>query len=213
MKKNIIVFGSSISWGAWDVEGGWVTRLKKLISEKVIKTNQKYWAIIYNQSVSGGVSTDILKKFEKETLERIKKDQEVIIIFEVGINDSVYINTEKKFKVSKKIFSKNIEKLIKKASKITNHIFFIGAPPVIDEILDPNPRHFNESLFTKHIKDFNQIISDQCSKQNIKYIDIFSEFQKRNLQDFMFSDGYHPNTKGHKLIYELVKKSLNKYLL
>ncbi|MDD2822618.1 MAG: hypothetical protein PHQ59_00920 [Candidatus Daviesbacteria bacterium] len=35
---NILVFGDSVAYGAWDPKGGWVRRLREVIEEPIYKT-------------------------------------------------------------------------------------------------------------------------------------------------------------------------------
>jgi hypothetical protein len=64
MKKieSIVIFGDSISWGAWDMEkGGWVNRLWFFAAER-----KENYVQIYNQSIDGGTTETILARFESE---------------------------------------------------------------------------------------------------------------------------------------------------
>ena len=52
---QILIFGDSIAWGAWDKEGGWVQRLRKLIDEKNL-SDPEFYCLVYNLGVSGNKS-------------------------------------------------------------------------------------------------------------------------------------------------------------
>lgn len=210
MEKKIILFGSSISWGAWDEEGGWTNRLKRLINKKVVETNEEYYCMLYNLAISGDTSSGIVERFDRELLLRLGGDQETILIFEIGINDSMYLNAEKEFQVPKKIFRANIKFLIKKSQKLANKIIFIGSPPVIDSILDPIPWHPEGTYKTKYAKEFNDILFEVCKKHSVEYVDIFSKFEQSNLKALMSPDGVHPSTKGHEEIFETMLKVLKR---
>lgn len=210
MEKKIIILGSSITWGAWDIEGGWADRLKRLINKKVVKTNEKYYCMLYNLSISGDISSEIVERFDREVPLRLGENQEMILIFEIGINDSMYVNAEKKFQVPKELFRSNIKLLIKKSQKLANKIIFIGAPPVIDSILDPIPWHPEGTYKTKYAKEFNDILSEECEKHGVEYVDIFSKFDKGELTELMSPDGVHPSTNGHEAIFEAVHEVLER---
>ena len=210
MEKKIFVFGSSISWGAWDKEGGWVARFKKLVNQRVIETNEKYWGMVYNQSISGDTSSGIVERFEREIKPRLWENEEVFIVFEIGINDSMYINEKKEFQVPLAVFGSNIDVLVKKSKQFAHKIFFMGATPVIDKILDPIPWFLSGSYLTKNIGKFNKVLFDKCKKHEIGYIDIFSEFKKGKLVDLVSPDGVHLSTKGHEAVYGLAMPVLKK---
>lgn len=210
MDKKIIVIGSSISWGAWDEDGGWVDRIKRLINKKVVKTNEEYYCMLYNLSISGDTSSGIVDRFDRELSLRLGEDQETILIFEIGINDSMYLNAEKEFQIPKKLFKSNIKLLIKKSQKLANKIIFIGAPPVIDSILDPIPWHLEGTYKTKYAKEFNDILFEECKKHGVEYVDIFSKFEQGELKMLMSPDGVHPSTKGHEAIFKTMLKVLKR---
>lgn len=209
MDQKIIVYGSSISWGAWDKEGGWVERLKKYASGKTIDSGQKYYCMLYNLGISGDNSSDILQRFNRELLQRYNEtDQSLVIVIEVGINDSLYVNAEKDFKVPTTVFRSNVKKLFELAKKYTDRIIFVGGPPVIDNLLDPIPWHPAGTYKTNYVEKFNKILSDTCLEKKGVYIDIFNSFKNGNLKELMSPDGVHPSSVGHRVIYEKVKKVL-----
>ncbi|MCX6743407.1 MAG: GDSL-type esterase/lipase family protein, partial [Candidatus Parcubacteria bacterium] len=90
---RILIFGDSITYGAWDKEGGWVARLRKFVDEKIF-ADPNYYNIILNLGISGNNSTDILRRFEFELQQRIKEEGEIVIIFAFGTNDAQLFNGE-----------------------------------------------------------------------------------------------------------------------
>lgn len=50
---TILFFGDSITWGAWDEEGGWVARIKKYIDLKIISTHFNYYNDLHNVGIFG----------------------------------------------------------------------------------------------------------------------------------------------------------------
>src|SRR3989338_9595652 len=101
---QILIFGDSITYGAWDIEGGWVQRLRKYLDKKVINSNYEEYYITYNLGISGDISGDIIKRFKKETEDRLndkEHNESVIFIFAIGTNDCLFINKTKKLNCSK----------------------------------------------------------------------------------------------------------------
>ena len=86
---QVLVFGDSIAYGARDGEGGWVQRLRKFLDERNLMG-----CLIYNLGVSGDTVQGLLERFEFETEQRMRKGEEAVFIFEVGINDSQFINSK-----------------------------------------------------------------------------------------------------------------------
>ena len=88
-KMRIFCFGDSITYGKWDAKHcGWVQRLRRFLD--------KNWEIygdnlVYNLGVSGDTTKNLLTRFEFEIEQRLKEEkEEVLIIFDIGINDSLF---------------------------------------------------------------------------------------------------------------------------
>ena len=69
---QILIFGDSIIYGAWDREGGWAARLRKFLDEKTL-TEEDFYCLVYNLGISGDTTEDLLERFEFETEQRIKE--------------------------------------------------------------------------------------------------------------------------------------------
>lgn len=208
MEKKIIVFGSSISAGCWDSLGGWAERIKKDVNQLVNEGSDEYWGMVYNQSISGDTSTGIVSRFETEAIQRIGTNQKIYLIFEIGINDSLYINSEQEFQIPLDEFSKNIDQLISKSS-FADEVLFIGAPAVVDNLLDPIPWHPTGTYATKYTEQYNEVLKIRCKEHGHSYCDIFSEFKNGDVAVLMSPDGVHPSTKGHDIYYSLMKDKLH----
>jgi len=83
---RILIFGDSITQGFWDSEGGWVQRIRKMYDLHKIDNIQDDVPTIFNLGVSGDSTDEIIQRFETET--RARLEDELVIIFSVGVNDS-----------------------------------------------------------------------------------------------------------------------------
>ncbi len=206
MQKDtrIFIFGTSITWGAWDKEGGWVERLKRFCYEEHLKDSQ-YFCLVYNLGISGNTTEHILERFEFETKQRMHEESEdVIIIFDFGGNDSAFIHSKNESWVPQERFKENTKKLINLAKKYSSNIFLIGGHPVNEEITDPVSWNEDISYMNKDAKLYDQIMALTCKKEKVTFIDIFNSL---NI-DKDFIDGLHPNSEGHRKIYEKVEEKL-----
>jgi len=200
---KILVFGDSITWGAFDTEmGGWVERLKTHYF--TMRPEVKYY--VYNLGIS---SNDSLKLSEFLELD-INKINEIeqdyyIFVFSIGSNDCRYIGSKENMFVSKEDFKKNILKIISIARTYSNKIFFTGFTSIDESKTKP----WNESEYWEEedLKDYQVILEDICNKENIWYINLHGLLLKEDLHD-----GIHPNAEGHRKIFERVKEELNKIL-
>lgn len=202
---NILVFGTSITWGAWDTKGGWVQRLRTDLEEKIFSENPEASFLIYNLGISGNTSKDLFERFEFETKQRIKEDRETIIIFDIGTNDTQFIHSENSIRFPKEKFKQNIEKLIELAKKYSNKIIFIGITCVDESKTSPYSWNKDKSWKNEYVKEYSNIIKKVCKQNNIYFIDIINLLNNKDLDD-----GLHPNDNGHKKIAEEVKDFLLK---
>jgi len=199
--STICIFGDSIVWGAVDYEGGgWVTRL-------FIRLGKDFEIDVYNLGVSGDKTLNILERFEFETKTRIEEGEEAILIFAIGINDSYFVHSENAFMTPSEEFKTNIQKLIDRAQKISAKIIFIGLTPVDESKTTPIPWNTDKSYKNENIKKYNEIIKSICKEKSIHFIEIFDKWIDFDYQDLL-EDGLHPNSEGHKKIFETVKDFL-----
>jgi len=191
----ICVFGASSTWGAWDPKkGGWVNRLRLYLE------SNNYDIDVYNLGVSGDTTKDVLERFDVEA----KAREPTIIIFSVGDNDSVFNKSQNKNLGSPEDFEKNVKALIKKAEKFNDKILFVGLKNVIESKTTPVP--WGSFYYTnKSIKDYDAKLKELTAKMKVAYLQIFGL-----LGDKDFSDGVHPNPKGHEKIFKKVNEFLVK---
>lgn len=209
---QILVFGDSVVWGAWDKEGGWVARLRKFLDKRTLSIPEFHntdFLMVYNLGVSGDSSGWLLKRFEPEVMQRLKEKDRTIIIIAIGKNDSCFLENKKSFMTPPKQFEKNIQKLISLSRKYSSKIIFVGTA-MIDET-KTMPIYWNKNMHCRneHLKQYNDIIKSVCAKKKIRFIDIYGKFAKTDYKKLL-EDGLHPNSEGHKMIFETVKDFLVK---
>ncbi len=67
--SQILIFGDSNTYGAWDPDGGWVARLRKFADEKNME-GKDYFVLVYNLGIDGDDTSGVLKRIESETVAR-----------------------------------------------------------------------------------------------------------------------------------------------
>lgn len=204
---NILVFGASTTYGAWDREGGWVARLRKDIDQKIVESKFEIDHLVYNLGISGDKTWDLLKRFEVETDARKgRHNEEVVILFHIGINDCIYNNSGGGVEVSQTQFRENLEKLINLAKKYSEKILAIGSMPV-DKRVDPMPWAPGRSYKNEFVEEYNGILKQVAGNEGVEFIEIFKEFIDKDYSSLL-SDGVHMNDEGHRLLFEKVRDFL-----
>ncbi len=157
------IFGDSIGFGYADKKGGWVDRLKRYFLAQQIDF------AIYNQSVSGDTTQDLLQRLRNECLSRNPD----FIIFAIGMNDSQFLKDEKRIRTEQEKFKENLSLLLTIAKEFTSRIMFVGLTKVDESKTLPIPYDVNRYYYLKNVKDYNQIVQDFCKEANLQFIDVF----------------------------------------
>lgn len=203
---NVIIFGASITWGAWDKEGGWAQRIKSFADNKAISSSRDDYTAVYCLGVSGDNTESLLKRFDMEVQARVDEEEKTVILVEIGINDSQYNLSENKHRIPVQQYKNNLLKFAAKAKKYKASLIFVGLTPV-DKRVDPIPWKKGFAYRTEFVEKYEKIIKEICVEQNIPFVEVMSKFTKRDYTSLLI-DGLHPNTEGHKIIFEEVKKFL-----
>lgn len=202
---RILFFGDSITQGFWDIEGGWVGRIRKHYDGLYLAGTDDDPPAVINLGVSGDSSDDILRRIDNEVAVRSREQDDVQVVVAVGVNDArlksgvPYTDVE--------TYIKNIESIVQAIKNHTEKILFVGLTPCVESKTSPvswGPTSYGNS----RIKEFDDALRDFCESNSVDYIDIFDRFAADQAGEDMLPDGIHPNYKGHQLIADLVLPNL-----
>ena len=204
MKNNYIVIGDSITYGIGDFEnGGWSAMLKKhIVNQDDTKICNNFVQVA---GFPGATSKDILNKIDS-ILDTFKYDEfNNIVILSIGVNDTQDFNGN--YKVSIDNYKSNIENIIKMITDKGFKLILLGLTRIeIDEKLEFKPnKYYDNTVIEEYEKDLKLILEYDselkklCDENIIKYIPMQDVLQKED-----FVDGLHPNSKGHKKIFERI---------
>ena len=212
---NILVFGDSVTHGAWDPEGGWVQRLRKFLDQKTV-TRPEFWNEDFFQVYNLGVSTvkgensgRLLKRLDAELRARSEHDETNIVILSIGKNDSCFIGETSNFSVPLEQFRENILRIIDIALTYTSALIFVSTAPIDESKTNPVKWEINLHYKNEYLIKFNEAAQSVCNEKGLLFIDIYSPLSKLDYKSLL-ADGLHPNSKGHELIFQEVIKSLEK---
>lgn len=194
---NILIFGDSITWGAYDPEqGGWATRLRNYFEEQDNDTG------VYNLGIFNDTTTDLLGRIEVEA----KSREPNLIIFAIGINDAQFIHSTNGLRVSLDEFQQNLAKLLSAAKKFTDEIVFVGLTQVDESKTTPVSWDTDKSYTNENIKRLDNAIEKFCEDNKLKFISMENVVGNDDL-----IDGLHPNTNGHIKIFNRMKSEVESF--
>lgn len=205
--KDIYVFGDSITYGAWDEQGGWVQRIRTSFDQAYVSGRAEK-AMVYNQGVWDDTTAGVLARFKTEMDARFNPAVETDIVFAVGINDTHYMNDKKHDFITPEAFEANIGKLVGSARTYTKKIAFVGLNPVDEGKVAPLPWNAAQSYRQDRVKLFNGIIGKVAAEENLFFVDVWKDWIQINYRALLF-DGLHPNASGHRRLAQKVNRFLN----
>ena len=158
---RILVFGDSITQGFWDVQGGWVARLRKFYDERQIANlKNRNEPTIFNLGISGDITGGVIRRFENELEARKWRwpNEDFAFVFAIGTNDSA---NESNNQPNLKNYYKELKELISLARKQSNRILFVELTPVIENLSNNQPGR-TKMYTNERIEKFNQVLTKSC---------------------------------------------------
>ncbi|HEY1074756.1 MAG TPA: GDSL-type esterase/lipase family protein [Patescibacteria group bacterium] len=205
---QIYAFGDSITYGSWDTEySGWANRLRLYFDQKTQEEDTPF-TYFYNLGIPGENTDSLVKRFQSETEIRFRKNEDYTFLFAFGANDACFTPSKGEFQVPVERYKQNLDSVINQAKEIASKVFILNITPVVDE-LTVAPIGKDKSRLNKYIEPYNQAVSELAQKNSIQLIDVHSAFMQHDLPTLFCEDGLHPNAKGHEIIFDLMKRSLN----
>jgi lysophospholipase L1-like esterase len=171
--------------------------------------------VVINAGVGGNATTNILKRLEKDVL---NKNPDFVILM-VGTNDM--LNSKKM--ISYTSYRKNMKTIVDKIKKSGSDVLLMSSPPADSVYLFErhNKIMFKESPNEK-LNKTRAIVSKIATDNQLYFLDVYQAFVNLNLpkhnKDLFFrnamnsgaSDGVHPTVLGYHFIAELVFQYLKK---
>lgn len=197
---NIMVFGDSIVYGESDKEkGGWVNILRL-----DLENDDNYYQV-FNLGIPGDTTNGLVNRFENEYKARYEKEANNIIIFGIGINDTISIKDKESITIE--TFTSNIIELINYAKEYSNNILFIGLTHVDETKTMPVSWDKDICYINNRILKYDEKLKEICLKRKINYLEAYNLLTKEEL-----SDGLHPNEQGYEKLYQKIKEKIIRYI-
>ena len=207
---KIFFIGDSITAGAWDPKGGWANRLSGRLMERThssVNKAQGFYCMPYNLGVSGDTAPDIVRRLESEVTARVfggAEDDTLQFVFAVGVNDSIYSLEEKKQCYGDEEFQDDLERIIAIAQTFSNNISVLGLLPVDEALVNPTPWAEGKAYKNESIQHFDGLIKGVCEREKVAFLPLFEEWAAMPDLASYFTDGLHPNEKGHEKLADTI---------
>lgn len=203
---RVLFFGDSITYGAWDTEGGWVERLKKDAHHQTVESEGNQKVQVINLGIGGDSSTKILKRMESEIQARYSKSWPFVLVVSCGANDERSING--KVETSLEEFGSNTNAIIELAKKYSDKVLFVGAPPIGQTVVNFKGQEYSD----ERLEEYEKKLKNLVESAGLEFLPVRPVFQRAGIEDLYSYDNIHPNDIGHELIYKAVKPKLEELL-
>lgn len=200
MMGKILIFGDSIAYGKWDHEGGWVTRLRRIIDSDY-NIGKGGNLLVYNMGIPGEVATRMLRRVQSELFERIDPQETNVVLIAIGINDSCPNNRIQGYQTPEPEFKQTITQMIEIARSQNCKVGILGLTPV-------NPEKSKGLKFTNpEVQRYDAYLTEVAAQQNVPKLEIFEELLANGFSQ-MLVDSVHPDAAGHEILTQKVKNFL-----
>jgi lysophospholipase L1-like esterase len=98
-----------------------------------------------------------------------------------------------------------LTELVKQAKEFTQKIIFVSLIKVDESKTTPIPLNPQKFYYNENMLKYNGEIKNICGAFNLQFIDLFDLLSNEDLDD-----GLHPNSEGHKKMFEAIKDFLLK---
>ncbi len=206
---NIIVFGASITQGAFDGEGGgWVSRLATHTFQQTIDSKDfDDKSLVFNCGISGDTITRLEKRYAQELEPRMLWGEPCVAIISIGINDSQVEVATGATKIPLDEYRASLTRIVQYLKKKQCAVFFVGLGAVDESKVNPKPWDLGFAFQNQSIRKFDVAMQEVAIAEGATYVTVLDIFED-SME--LIPDGIHPNAKGHRMMFERVKEHLEK---
>jgi lysophospholipase L1-like esterase len=206
---DIFCFGDSITLGEYDSErGGWVDRLKTECMERHLENNESD-DCVFNLGIGGETSRMMRQRFAGELKARLDSGGPSLVLLAYGANDAA--TKDGTFLVPLEEFLANLRWALQEARDLGCETCLLNISPIApdkDGVLSASGKIRSNA----DVKAYNTAIQTLAEQEDTAMVNVHGEFQRHDLGSLFVADGIHPNAQGHELIWQAVRKQLNRKL-
>lgn len=188
---NIAIFGDSIAWGSWDPEGGgWATRLRLDFMRRADdeQSDSDGYVAVHVCAVPGHRSADVEQRMAAD-LRAIAPD---LVVIAVGINDCPGDSSQV---TPPEHVERAYGSILDQALASGARVLALSTTGVSERVRPEQARR---------LPSHNAHLAGLCAARSVPVVDVFGLLSDEHL----CLDGLHPNTAGHRVLYERVRAAL-----
>ncbi|WP_445486522.1 SGNH/GDSL hydrolase family protein [Niallia sp. 03133] len=197
---QMLALGDSLTRGTGDDAGkGYIGYLKEQLQEKT-KTS----ITLSNYGIKGLTSKQLAKQVKQQEIQRQVKSADILFIT-IGGNDlfqggqTLNNFNEKTIASLSNAYKENLQSTLSTLRSVNKK-----APIYLMGLYNPFNDLDNHAATSKVVRDWNNESAEiSAGYSTIIFVPTYDIFQQ-NVQTFLYSDHFHPNTKGYQLMAERV---------
>ncbi|MCA1030261.1 SGNH/GDSL hydrolase family protein [Bacillus timonensis] len=197
---KIVALGDSLTRGTGDESGkGYIGYMLEELQEKTDRN-----ITISNLAIKGQRSKQLVEQVQQPEIQRQLKQAEVIVLT-IGGND-LFQSGQALFHFSTEQIDRSKESYLTNLSTVFTTIRDINKEAVVYYVALYNPfNDLTDSQTTSSVvREWNYASSEEAAKfVHIITVPTYDLFEL-NVNDYLYSDKFHPNSQGYKLIGERV---------
>lgn len=196
---TIIALGDSLTRGTGDIEGkGYVGYVR----DRMLETDPD--VSVFNLGIKGITSTGLVEQMQQKEIGR-QIGQADLILMTIGGND-LFIGGQTLSNPSEESIDKleaayltNLRTVMRSIRSVNPEatLYLLG-------LYDPFSELSSGALTSKIVREWNaKTVEVMAEYPNAVFVPIYDLFQ-RNVSEYLFTDQFHPNEKGYRLMAERV---------
>ena len=205
---RIVAFGDSITNGAGLAKVTEADTFREIVRRRLTQKLQVPVEVV-NAGVNGDVVTLAIGRLERDVLAH---QPDIVTIMFGGNEAGFYRPKTNGFadtpRVDRREFEATLVKIVDRLQAAEITVVLMTCPPMTERYwgmyLVPYQKHGINFL----VKDYAQTIRDVAAKKKLELIDVYGAFEKAPATLDYFPDGLHPDSRGHRIIADLLIQRL-----
>jgi lysophospholipase L1-like esterase len=209
---RIVALGDSITNGAGLAGTGEADTFREIVRRELAE-NLKVTVEVINAGVNGDIVTQALRRLDRDVLS--KKPDIVTVMF--GGNEAGFFRPETRGfadtpRVDRKVFSTTVAEIVKRVQATGSTVVLMTCPPMTERYWGMHLDAYRKHGINFLVKDYAQAMRDVARQTNVELIDVYRAFETNPAAKDYFPDGLHPDSRGHRLIADLLTERLARIL-